>query len=271
MALYGSIPFLLAHGRSGHTAGASECVGGGGRARSACWLSHARPSAAVYWNNPTETYIDIVKGPKAGRAGGVGSRWLSESGVWDLSLVPGPTGKDAISQFTALVGTQALPPLFALGYHQCRWNYRDEPDVYAVDAKFEVRPAALPLPPPARHLCPPPPAPLLQEHAFPYDVLWLDIEHTDGKRYFTWDKTLFPTPEAMQDKLNARGHKMVTIIDPHIKRDAGYRIHSEASEKGLYVQKSGGGGEYEGWCWPGSSSYLDFTSPKARGGGLGGG
>ena len=56
---------------------------------------------------------------------------------------------------------------------------------------------------------------------------------------------------------------MVTIIDPHIKRDAGYRIHSEASEKGLYVQKAAGG-EYDGWCWPGSSSYLDFTSPVVR-------
>jgi len=27
-----------------------------------------------------------------------------------------------------------------------------------------------------------------EEFDYPYDVLWLDIEHTDGKRYFTWDK-----------------------------------------------------------------------------------
>jgi alpha-glucosidase (family GH31 glycosyl hydrolase) len=40
-------------------------------------------------------------------------------------------------------------------------------DVRAVDAKFE-------------------------EHNFPYDVIWLDIEHTNGKRYFTWDSNLFP-------------------------------------------------------------------------------
>lgn len=38
-----------------------------------------------------------------------------------------------------------------------RWNYKDEPDAYAVDAGFD-------------------------EHAIPYDVLWLDIEHTNGKR-----------------------------------------------------------------------------------------
>ena len=208
MALYGSIPFLVAK------AGAS--------------------SAGVYWNNPTETYIDISKTDRAAPS----ARWISESGVFDLTLFPGRSGKAVISQFTALVGTTHLPPLFALGYHQCRWNYKDEADVYAVDAKFE-------------------------EHAFPYDVLWLDIEHTDGKRYFTWDANLFPAPAAMQDALAARGHKMVTIIDPHIKKDSAYWIHAEAQAKSLYVRKADGG-EYDGWCWPGSSGYLDFTADGTR-------
>ena len=39
-----------------------------------------------------------------------------------------------------------------------RWNYKDERDVAQVDAGFD-------------------------EHDIPYDVLWLDIEHTDGKRF----------------------------------------------------------------------------------------
>ena len=56
-----------------------------------------------------------------------------------------------------------------------------------------------------------------EEHDFPYDVLWLDIEHTDGKRYFTWDKNLFPNPKSMIDEVASRGRKMVTIVDPHIK------------------------------------------------------
>ncbi len=219
MALYGSIPFLVSTGLNGVSAG-------------------------VFWNNPTETYIDVKRTAGAAPAGstqeltGVSTRWVSEAGVFDLHLLPGPGGKAVTAQFTNLVGATALPPLFALGYHQCRWNYKDEADVFAVDAKFE-------------------------ELAFPYDVLWLDIEHTDGKRYFTWDAALFPNPAAMQDKLAARGHKMVTIIDPHIKKDANYWVHSEAVSKGLYVRKADGG-EYEGWCWPGSSGYLDFTSSAVR-------
>ena len=57
-----------------------------------------------------------------------------------------------------MTGPSALPQYFALGYHQCRWNYRDEADVRDVDANFD-------------------------KFDIPYDVIWLDIEHTDGKRY----------------------------------------------------------------------------------------
>ncbi|KAK6150793.1 hypothetical protein DH2020_015725 [Rehmannia glutinosa] len=120
----------------------------------------------------------------------------------------------------------------------CRWNYRDEEDVYNVDTKFD-------------------------EHDIPYDVLWLDIEHTDGKKYFTWDRVLFPNPEEMQKKLAAKGRHMVTIVDPHIKRDESHFIHKEASEKGYYV-KDATGKDYDGWCWPGSLSYLDTVNPEIR-------
>ena len=85
------------------------------------------------------------------------------------------------AQHAALTGVTPLPPLFALGYHQCRWNYKDEDDVAQVHSAFDG-------------------------HALPFDVLWLDIEHTDGKRYFTWDKGLFPTPQNMIAKLAKQYH-----------------------------------------------------------------
>jgi hypothetical protein len=53
------------------------------------------------------------------------------------------------------------------------------------------------------------------DHAIPYDVVWLDIEHTVGKRYMTWEPTLFPDPKKLQDDVASRGRKMVTIVDPH--------------------------------------------------------
>lgn len=207
--LYGSIPFLMA--RNG-----KETVG-------------------MLWLNSAETYVD-VRGSK--KEVGKDTHWYSESGIIDIYLIPGPTSADVFHHYLYLTGAPAMPQRFALGYHQCRWNYRDEEDVKAVDAAFD-------------------------ERDIPYDVLWLDIEHTHGKRYFTWDYSRFPDPTALQNHIGARGRKMVTIIDPHIKRDNKYQLHRFANENKYYVMKPDGK-TFDGWCWPGSSSYMDFTAEKVR-------
>ena len=79
----------------------------------------------------------------------------------------------------------------------------------------------------------------------------------------TWDNSKFPNPAEMIDNAASKGRKMVTIIDPHIKRDSGYHIHSQATERQFYVKKKDGA-DYEGWCWPGSSSWIDFFNPEAQ-------
>jgi len=207
--LYGSIPFLMAHGVKGST--------------------------GVFWLNAAEMYVDVSRHPSAKYPQ---TSWFAESGLLDVFLMPGPSPANVVQQYSALAGNTYLPPLFSIGYHQCRWNYRDEADVDQVDDGFD-------------------------ENIMPYDVIWLDIEHTNGKRYFTWDKNLFPTPARMQNDIASKGRKMVNIVDPHIKRDDGYYVHKEATSMGLYVKDSAGK-DYEGWCWPGSSSYLDFTNPQVR-------
>eukprot|EP01097_Dermamoeba_algensis_P006043 TRINITY_DN3807_c0_g1_i1.p1 TRINITY_DN3807_c0_g1~~TRINITY_DN3807_c0_g1_i1.p1 ORF type:complete len:904 (-),score=280.94 TRINITY_DN3807_c0_g1_i1:119-2830(-) len=207
MALYGSIPFMFSQDE--------------------------KKTAGVFWLNAAEMFIDV--GYEGGNAE---THWIAETGFLDVFFFVSRTPYDVFKQYGQLTGYTALPQLFSLGYHQCRWNYRDEADVENVNKLFD-------------------------ENSLSYDVIWLDIEHTDGKRYFTWDRTHFPNPEQMAQNIEKHGRKMVTIVDPHIKRDPGYFLHSEATSLGYYV-KTPEGGDFDGWCWPGSSSYLDFTSPQVR-------
>lgn len=79
----------------------------------------------------------------------------------------------------------------------------------------------------------------------PVDVMWLDIEYTDGKKYFTWDPIKFAHPEDMLNNLTSTGRKLVAIIDPHIKREGGYFVHEECLANGYYV-KNKDGNVYEG-------------------------
>ncbi|XP_066574973.1 neutral alpha-glucosidase AB isoform X2 [Amia ocellicauda] len=226
MALYGAVPVMLAHSPQ--------------RTMGIFWLNAAETWVDISSNTAGKTVfgqmLDYVQG--ASETPQTDVRWISESGIIDVFLLLGPRPADVFTQYASLTGTQALPPLFSLAYHQCRWNYNDQDDVRAVDAGFD-------------------------EHDIPYDVIWLDIEHADGKRYFTWDPNKFPTPRDMLQGLEDKRRKMVAIVDPHIKVDTNYKIHNEIRSKNFYV-KTKDGNDYEGWCWPGSAGYPDFTKPEMR-------
>ncbi|VDP78408.1 unnamed protein product [Echinostoma caproni] len=225
MALYGTVPLL--------------------------WALNPNHTIGLFWHNPSETWIDIqysehptdgflAKLPRlfSKPESYVKTRWMSESGVIDAFVILGHAPSDVTRAYAHLTGTTPLPPLFALGYHQSRWNYNDQDDVLTVDQQFDA-------------------------HKIPVDVIWLDIEHTDGKRYFTWDQSKFPNPSEMVDKLLAKGRKLVTVVDPHIKKDSGWNIYNDAHAKDILV-KTHDGADFDGWCWPGSSVWPDFTSPHVR-------
>lgn len=190
-------------------------------------------AVGIFWHNTSETYVDIST-CKSGRK----THWFSESGIVDLFVLPGPTPCDVFTQYLSLTGTPAFQQRFVLGYHQCRFSYVDEKDVRSVDASFD-------------------------KYKIPYDVMWLDIDHTDGKRYFTWDKNKFPDPSSLLDDLAAKGRKVVTIVDPHIKNDDSYDLNVRAKSEGSYV-KNKDDTTFLGKCWPGESSYFDYTSSHAR-------
>jgi alpha 1,3-glucosidase len=49
----------------------------------------------------------------------------------------------------------------------------------------------------------------------------------------------------MIQNISSKGRKMITIIDPHIKRESGYFLHEDALANDLYV-KDKHGKVYEG-------------------------
>lgn len=202
-------------------------------------------TVGVLWLNAAETWIDIVKHQTSNNPLSLGAdgktttqtHWFSESGQLDVFVFLGPTPYDVTKSYGELTGFTQLPQHFAIAYHQCRWNYVTDEDVRDVDRKFDM-------------------------YQIPYDVIWLDIEYTDGKKYFTWDPQTFPDPIGMQKQLDDSERKLVFIIDPHIKNEGNYPIVDELKSKGLAVSNKDGK-IYDGWCWPGSSHWVDCFNPAA--------
>jgi alpha-glucosidase len=159
-------------------------------------------------------------------------------GQYTEYVFAGPGIADVLRAYTDLTGRTGLPPLWTLGYHQCRW-FR-----YTQDAVEALA---------ARH----------RERDIPCDSLWLDIEYMDGYRVFTWDPEAFPDPPGMLERLGDLGFRVVTIIDPGIKREPGYRVYDDAVARDVLCRTESGA-IYIGQVWPGDTAFPDFVTEEAR-------
>lgn len=159
-------------------------------------------------------------------------------GQYTEYVFAGPDMPTILTAYTGLTGRMAPPPIWALGYHQSRWADYTQDDVETIAR---------------RH----------RSEAVPCDGLWLDIDYMDGYRVFTWDPEAFPDPPAMLQRLADQGFRVVTIIDPGIKHDPGYRVYDQALERDVLCLTEGGD-VYIGQVWPGRTAFPDFATPEAR-------
>lgn len=186
----------------------------------------------LYLDNAFRSSFDFGKESRDSYAFG------AEGGELDYYFMYGPHPKDVIRDFTALVGRMPLPPLWTLGYQQCRYSYFPEARVREVARAF-------------------------REKKIPADVIYLDIDYQDGNRPFTVDRKLFPTFENMIRDLGQDNFHVIAITDLHIKKETGYAAY-DTGHAGDHFVKNPDGTEYVGVVWPGESVFPDFTLSRSR-------
>jgi alpha-glucosidase len=162
----------------------------------------------------------------------------SEDGELDLYVLAAPSLPALTRKLQTLVGSTPLPPLWALGFQQCRWGYRSASDLR------DVRDRAA-------------------EHGIPVDGLWLDIDYMDGYRVFTFDADAFPDPAADIAALRENGQQIVPIIDPGVKVDHDYRVYQDGQQHDVFCRNPEGT-EFHGIVWPGETAFPDFSLPEVR-------
>ncbi|OMJ84624.1 hypothetical protein SteCoe_14215 [Stentor coeruleus] len=192
-------------------------------------------NVGVLWLNGSDTCVDIITNKAEGKKL---THWYSESGNINIYILFADCPLELTKKFTIFTGPPSFPPLFALGYHQSRWNYFTQQEVIDLNKNFS-------------------------KHNIPVDVFWLDIEHTNAKNYFTWDPIKFPNPINLLDYLALNGKYLVTIVDPHFRKDEAFGANKNINDNELWV-KNQNGEIFEGECWSGVSSWLDFLNPRAR-------
>ena len=189
-------------------------------------------ASGVFWDNPSRQTWDLGQTQV--------DQWQmrAASGEIDLYLFLGPTCEGVVQRYTELTGRMPLPPLWGLGYQQCRYSYETRARVEKVARTFRRR-------------------------QIPCDVIYLDIHHMDGYRVFTFGKR-FPNPREMIARLARQGFKTVTIIDPGVKDDPQFPVLRRGVAKSAFVKAAEGNRDYFGDVWPGRVRFPDFLNPACR-------
>lgn len=186
----------------------------------------------LFFDNSYHSYFNLGK---------ENERYLyygAKDGNLNYYFIYGPTVKQVLAGYTYLTGTTPLPQLWALGYQQSRHSYDSWQRVMEVAATFRAK-------------------------QIPCDVLHLDIEYMDDYKVFTWHQERFANFAAGVAKLKAMGFKVVTIIDPGVKKEKGYAVYDEGLINGYYL-KDKDGIPYVNRVWPGDAVYPDFSADRVR-------
>lgn len=161
-----------------------------------------------------------------------------EKGELDYYFMPGNDMAEVVGLYTSLTGTTPLYQRWIYGSHQSRWGYYTQDEVLDIADKF-------------------------RELDIPCDVIHMDIDYMNGYRVFTFDDKKFPDVKGLSEKLADRGVKLISIIDPGVKKDEDYFMYKEGMEMDAFAHDIDGS-VYENAVWPGTSVFPDFTKQSVR-------
>lgn len=192
---------------------------------------HEELSYGIFLDNSYKSHFNF------GASNNRFSSFSVDSGDLDYYFFAGDVST-IIKSYTWLTGRMSMPPLWSIGYQQCRYSYYPDTEVLDIAKKF-------------------------REKDIPADVIVLDIHYMDAYKIFSWDKSRFPYPDQMVDLLKEMGFEVVVICDPGIKKEDNYTPYSSGVDNDVFL-KYPDGSYYEGEVWPGWCHFPDFTSKKAR-------
>jgi alpha-glucosidase len=189
-------------------------------------------ASGIYFNNSYHSRFNFGAGNQRYYS------FSADGGDLDYFFIYGPTIDQVMRHYAKITGTAPMPPLWSLGYQQCRWSYYPDTEVMRLAETF-------------------------REKEIPADVIYLDIHYMDDYRVFTWHPQRFPQPAKMLTDLEKNGFKVVTIIDPGVKVDSLYTVAKQGLAGNHFVHYPDQS-IYVGEVWPGRSYFPDFSRGATR-------
>jgi len=193
---------------------------------------HHGLSYGIFFDNSNKSFFNF------GASNNRFSSFSADAGEMDYYFIHGPKVRGILEHYTHLTGRMEMPPLWSIGYQQCRYSYYPDKEVLNLARTF-------------------------RDKEIPADTIVFDIHYMDQYKIFTWSKDSFSDPRSLLRNLGAMGFHVVVMCDPGIKVEEGYKTYDNGIKSDVFL-KYPDGTPYTGQVWPGWCHFPDFTKPETR-------
>lgn len=160
----------------------------------------------IVWDNPSA--LKVMPGLHNA------TQWQSEVGERiSFFVITGDTTDQLYAGYARLTGATPLPPKAAFGLIQSKARYESQTELMAVADGYRQR-------------------------NLPLDVMVLDWFHWTRMGQLDIDRTYFPDPKGMNDRLNAMGMRSILSVWPRFERES--RYYNTLAAKGWFLHDKDG-------------------------------
>ncbi|KAK2584914.1 hypothetical protein KPH14_002510 [Odynerus spinipes] len=164
-------------------------------------------------------------------------------GIFDMYFLLGPTPHDVVRQYSEIVGKPFLPPYWSLGFHLCRYGYKNLSNT--IEVWNRTRAAGI-----------------------PFDTQWNDLDYMYKNNDFTYDNKTFEDLPQFIEELHRLGMHYIPLIDAGVsasEASGSYRPYDEGVQQDIFVKDAMSNKPFLGKVWNTvSTTWPDFTHPKAK-------
>lgn len=171
--------------------------------------------------------------------------WRPIGGSLDLYFFSGPSTKEVVKQYQDVIGLPAMHQYWTLGFHQCRWGYKNVSDLREMKDTYRA-------------------------HGIPLETIWSDIDYMQTYRDFTLDPATYPKEEfqkLLKEIHDSKQHYIpmvdaaIYIPNPNNESDA-YPTFDRGENADVFLRNPDGS-LYIGAVWPGYTVFPDWLAENA--------
>ena len=159
-------------------------------------------------------------------------RHITIGGIINFFITLGDTPEESIIGLHTIYGHPTIPPFWGLGWHQCKWGYRNTGQLKDIRQKY-------------------------LNNKIPLDALWTDIDMMDQKRNFILSRDFIDVPDFIK-YLHINGQHFIPLVDYGIPKkgiDPYYRLGSNTN---AFLYSNFTKEFLISDVWPGESVFPDF-------------